>query len=74
MSYSLHRIFGALCLGLCLWACEGVPKPVAFDLEILETNAIVEDECVLLEARVNSTITPLPLGADAFAGTSCLDL
>lgn len=56
MSFNLHRIFGALCLGLCLWACEGVPKPVAFDLEILETNAIVEDECVLLEARVNSTI------------------
>lgn len=56
MSFSLHRIFGALCLGLCLWACEGVPKPVAFDLEILETNAIVEDECVMLEARVNSAI------------------
>lgn len=56
MSFNLHRIFGALCLGLCLWACEGVPKPVAFDLEILETNAIVEDECVMLEARVNSRI------------------
>lgn len=56
MSFNLHRIFGALCLGLCLWACEGVPKPVAFDLEILETNAIVEDECVLLKARVNSII------------------
>lgn len=56
MSFNLHRIFGALCLGLCLWACEGVPKPVAFDLEILETNAVVEDECVMLEARVNSAI------------------
>ena len=56
MSFNLHRIFGALCLGLCLWACEVVPKPAAFDLEILETNAIVEDECVLLKARVNYRI------------------
>ena len=45
-----------MCLGLCLLACDGVPKPEEFDLEILQISATVEDESVTLFARVNSTL------------------
>ena len=56
MRLKLHRIFIAMCLGLCLLACDGVPKPDEFGLEIFQISATVEDESVTLFARVNSTL------------------